>query len=560
MRALVAAAIACAMSFAAVSSADAATGRYVAMGDSYAAGPGLPSATGGCQRSPSAYPTLLNTALAASAFANASCGSAKFVNFTTAQTVSGGSNPPQLNSIAGTEDLITFSMGGNDVGFGEIAGNCFYNPNLATNPCVNTYVVGGHNTLLDRLPTVQASLASTLANIDALAPNARVLVIGYQQIVPNAATGCIGAVAVSSADATLFNDWEQSLNDAIKTTALASGAEFVDLYTDSVGHSACAGVASRWVEPVVGSTLFNEVLHPNAVGHARAADVIEALALPAAGPTGVTGPTGSTGVTGATGPTGSPGPTGATGSTGATGPTGSPGPTGATGSTGATGPTGPTGTTGVTGPTGPTGSTGVTGSTGPTGSTGVTGPTGPTGTTGPTGGPTGPTGGSTGPTGAPTSATGPTSTPTGTTGATTTPTDPGPPAPVVAVTNLTLSPAAFRPVKFGRAVKPSRKQGSLVTLDLTVAAPISVGVLHITTGAMSGTNCRPVKKLPRREKRCTREVPVGIATVMRGAAGKNSLRFTARVGGRALPAGRYALLATPLAVDAPARADFRILP
>jgi hypothetical protein len=115
-------------------------------------------------------------------------------------------------------------------------------------------------------------------------------------------------------------------------------------------------------------------------------------------------------------------------------------------------------------------------------------------------------------------------------------------------------------VKFGRAVKPSRKQGSLVTLDLTVAAPISVGVLHITTGAMSGTNCRPVKKLPRPEKRCTREVPVGIATVMRGAAGKNSLRFTARVGSRALPAGRYALLATPLAVDAPARADFRILP
>lgn len=60
----------------------------------------------------------------------------------------------------------------------------------------------------------------------------------------------------------------------------------------------------------------------------------------AAGPQGVTGPTGA-----------SNGVTGSTGFTGPTGPSG--GPTGSTGGTGLTGPTGPSG-----GPTGPTGATG----------------------------------------------------------------------------------------------------------------------------------------------------------------------------------------------------------
>jgi hypothetical protein len=74
-----------------------AVGEYVALGDSYVAGPGIPSTTGvplSCGRSSNDYPSLVRAAVHASAFTDASCGGATTGNMTAPQTTRTGPNPP----------------------------------------------------------------------------------------------------------------------------------------------------------------------------------------------------------------------------------------------------------------------------------------------------------------------------------------------------------------------------------------------------------------------------------------------------------------------------------
>ncbi len=50
----------------------------------------------------------------------------------------------------------------------------------------------------------------------------------------------------------------------------------------------------------------------------------------------------------------------------------------------------------------------------------------------------------------------------------------------------------------------------------------------------------------------------GTTRIVAGRAGQNNLSFSGRVGGRRLAPGRYQLVVTPLAVDAPKLAYFTI--
>jgi hypothetical protein len=55
----------------------------------------------------------------------------------------------------------------------------------------------------------------------------------------------------------------------MSSTALANGALFVDNYTPSIGHSSCAGVGTRWVEPII-NPQTSAPLHPNTTGQQMA--------------------------------------------------------------------------------------------------------------------------------------------------------------------------------------------------------------------------------------------------------------------------------------------------
>lgn len=107
-----------------------ATG-YLALGDSYSAGEGLPKFKSGtdtktdtCHRSSQAYPQLVyNFGLPDTAwFTFKACSGAIVDSFVTTFK----SEPPQLNWVSPDTRYITLSIGGNDVGFADVLKDCIY--------------------------------------------------------------------------------------------------------------------------------------------------------------------------------------------------------------------------------------------------------------------------------------------------------------------------------------------------------------------------------------------------------------------------------------------------
>lgn len=552
--------VACAIAIAAPNAE--AAGRYVALGDSYTTGVGISplntdGTPAGCGQSSNSYPNLLAGYVGFQNFSNASCQAAKIIDLSSSQWVNGGYNTPQFDRLAGNETFVTMGISGNDVDITEIVNLCFNNTNPDANPCVDQFYINGQNTLYERNFAIVTGLATAIGTIKTQSPSARVYVVGYPQLLPDDGLGCSPYIDASVLDLMLVADWARHLNAVIEAVADASGVVYVDAFEASEGRHACAGVATRFIEPMKGY-ISSTQLHPNASWHVKLAETIaemvaqdEDFVAPTPedpGPTGETGETGPTGPTGSTGSTGSTGETGATGETGITGETGETGETGPTGSTGETGETGPTGETGETGETGSTGETGPTGSTGETGETGETGPTGPTGETGPTGstgetGPTGPTG-ETGPTG-PTGVTGPTGS-TGPTGPTTPPFEPPYVPPVVnpdptpptisanKLTNFSLSPRRFR----------STGAGALLKFAVDRPGTVTFSIAKRSTGMKKRSRCVAAgRRKLKRSQRCTRLVTLANKLTVRATAGANITRLTNRIGGRSLPAGRYYLSA-----------------
>jgi hypothetical protein len=109
----------------------------------------------------------------------------------------------------------------------------------------------------------------------------------------------------------------------------------------------------------------------------------------------------------------------------------------------------------------------------------------------------------------------------------------GTPPGVPVITNLKLTPAAFRAAK-----------GTVVTYDDSVAATTTLTVQRAAIGRRKGNACVKARRRPPKAKRCTRYVKVG-SFKHTDIAGHNQLRFSGRVKGRKLKPGAYRLRAVP---------------
>jgi lysophospholipase L1-like esterase len=303
---------------------------YVALGDSYAAGFGLPltdatptrTSVPGCDQTSLDYPHRLATSLGL-ALTDVTCSGAVTDDFYAPQTVTPTPDPPAQLDVFKTiqPDLVSITIGGNDLGFSKIAQACIAltkdGPTLATaatkTPSLNCkdYFANAGKTddPYARIPAVTAKVRAAIAAVQAAAPKAKVVVIGYPAIAPDAANtpegGCFAANALPSGSqlpSTLpFTDidipylqvLQQQLNTAIGQQATELGASYADVYPASLAHSACSPEATRWVEPVVPGGGGTNVLHPSLAGTQAMADalspVVEALLAPAA-PTTTTAP------------------------------------------------------------------------------------------------------------------------------------------------------------------------------------------------------------------------------------------------------------------------------
>jgi lysophospholipase L1-like esterase len=311
--------------------------QYVAIGDSFFAGMGInPISTqfvpSECMQSTQSFGYMVRDELGIPDVSIRTCAGAVLDDLLNPKQLDHGQvAPPQIDAVGPDTRLVTFTLGGNDVGFWGTVLTCFSNDDPNATPCIDAFLVDDVNRLKQRVDRTAPRLAEALTQVRQRAPEARIVVSGYPQIAPSDGEGCLVPLRASAPDAAFFDDWERYLNEMMRQVALAAGLEFVDTYAPSVGHDACRPANERWVEPMVGHETFVP-LHPNVAGERSMADA--ALAVLRAGPTGATGQTGETGATGATGDVGA---TGSAGPTGSTGPTGDTGGAGSTGNTGASG-------------------------------------------------------------------------------------------------------------------------------------------------------------------------------------------------------------------------------
>ncbi|OQR59215.1 lipase [Streptomyces maremycinicus] len=223
----------------------AATGGYVALGDSYSSGVGAGSyisSSGNCKRSTKAYPYLWNAAHAPSSFTFAACSGAR-----TDEVLAG-----QLGGLNSSTGLVSITVGGNDAGFADVMTTC---------------VTGSDSTCLSRINTARAYVDSTLpgrldtvySSIRAKAPNARVVVIGYPRFY-KLGTVCLG---LSETKRSAINNAADYLDAATARRAAAHGFVFGDVRTPFTGHEICSG--SSWLHSLNWLNI-GESYHPTASG------------------------------------------------------------------------------------------------------------------------------------------------------------------------------------------------------------------------------------------------------------------------------------------------------
>jgi lysophospholipase L1-like esterase len=253
--------------------------RYVALGDSYAAGPLIPAPIPpwGCLKSSNNYPHIAQRTLRYREFRDASCSGAETEDMTQAQNVSPRPNPPQFNRLSRGTRLVTLTIGGNDIGFSSIAEDCVSPTPSSGSPCKDRYTRGGQDEISARIAATAPKVAGVLQGIKARSPRARTMLVNYSAIFPHEGPGCYPQMPVAEGDVPWLREKQEELNGMLAQQAAAGGAAVVDVYEASRGHSACALPGLRWVEPYVPASPAAP-LHPNLLGMIEMARLVRAAA------------------------------------------------------------------------------------------------------------------------------------------------------------------------------------------------------------------------------------------------------------------------------------------
>jgi lysophospholipase L1-like esterase len=257
--------------------------RYVALGDSYASGPGIPAQIdANCKRSDRNYPSLVAAANGVSTFTDVSCSGATTAEMWKPQGTAG----PQLDAVDRDTTLVTLQISGNDVGFGSTIATCagLAATDLAGNPCERYFGATGTDRLTVNISNTAPKVSEVLRAIHHRAPSARIVVLGYPDLLPDDGIGCTSPVVPFAAgDFPYLRDTEKRLNEMLRVQASANGAAYVDTYTPTIGHDMCKAAADRWIEPLVPASPAAPA-HPNAKGEqAMAQALLARLSVPGRG-------------------------------------------------------------------------------------------------------------------------------------------------------------------------------------------------------------------------------------------------------------------------------------
>jgi len=242
----------------------------VALGDSYAAGEGVrpfrdPTDTpdDGCHRSTRGYATQIRVPGTSIPIADRSdaifdfhaCTGAVSDNILAAGEGQYG-EPPQLaavNEVNASRDLVTISIGGNDVQFAKIVGFCF-----AFEDCNEFKPFDPHSDItLGELaePLLSVYVLSQVLpvhdELQSATPNATTLVLGYPLLLggrdcPAAQVPFVSELAITQSEQEWIRGTNVVLNDIIEGIALTTGLHFLSLEEHFDGHEVC-GRYDDWI-------------------------------------------------------------------------------------------------------------------------------------------------------------------------------------------------------------------------------------------------------------------------------------------------------------------------
>ena len=232
--------------------------KYVALGSSYAAGPGVPTQSGGaCARSSGNYPSLVAAKLHL-ALVDVSCSGATTANVL---TLSQGTNAPQLDAVTSDTSLVTFTVGGNDIGYTATAFSCGMGGAACTSHPAQ---------LAASLATLKISLTTLVSTIRSKAPSAKIVLVTYPLLVPP--TACPALNFTQEGDQ-LVGSMGQRLEQVFVEVAESSHVLLADPYVIGQTHGPCAPPDASWIAGHTVTVGFP--YHPTPLGHEEMATLTE---------------------------------------------------------------------------------------------------------------------------------------------------------------------------------------------------------------------------------------------------------------------------------------------
>ena len=246
--------------------------RYVAMGSSYAAGPGIGQSADTprtrCDRSADNYAHQL-ARRRGFVLVDVSCGGA-----TTAHILGPWNElAPQIDAVTPETRLVTVTIGGNDMGFvaGLFAGSC---ASGAAHPICSAMAARAGMTGAPQEPRpdwrgLEQRMRQIAREVHRRAPAARLIFVDYLTVLPRGKL--CPAVPLDRAAERRARDTAQRLARLTGTVARGEGAELVRASALSQRHDACAKAA--WM------TGFGPPVpyHPNLGGMTAIADRLDNL-------------------------------------------------------------------------------------------------------------------------------------------------------------------------------------------------------------------------------------------------------------------------------------------
>jgi lysophospholipase L1-like esterase len=237
--------------------------RYVALGSSYAAGPGVappaPDRPRGSGRSAANYPSLVAADLGLSLV------DVTFSGATAAQllTEGQGGQPPQIEAVTADTGLVTVTCGGNDVGYiGGLTVASLLGP-FGRRVLRGKGAGPGQD---DRFDALAVAYDAVLRAVRSRAPDARVLVVDYPAVVPP--DGPMSDVRLRADVADWARRTAARLADVTRTAADRTECGYVAVSEASAGHHA-------WSSRPWTTTLRSRApYHPNAAGMRGVADLV----------------------------------------------------------------------------------------------------------------------------------------------------------------------------------------------------------------------------------------------------------------------------------------------